>query len=282
MLANVIFYNFSKWTRIKLDEIEHYLEKNFGNFSYQNKKIDNTLLTHFNSILNLEYFESKCIVHNIKNEMDPNQILPLIYSLEDHFPYSTNNICNKEYFQTKLQDFILKENLLMYDGVLLQKLYQEILCQLGFEINLSELHIIITDKLVGSFDEIDWKYHARLIILGNPTILSTSGLIYGPARPKEYYLKILCYSRDPELLAEVENEYRGKFLEYNDKRINTIIEGLSMQSIWYFIQGDPFCNDSSCRLHNSHWQEEIIRLNMNSNICKQHLDFIKTYHSRLI
>lgn len=282
MLADVIFYNFSKWTRIRLEEIEHCLEKNFGNFSYENKKINDKLLTIFHSILILEYFESKCIVQNIKNELDSNQILPFIYCLEDHFTYSTNPICNKEYFQTKFQDFILKENLLMYDGILLQKLYQEILCQLGFEINLSELHIIITDKLVGSFDEIDWKYHSRSIIFGNPTILSTSGLIYGPARPKEYYLKLLCYSKEPELFAEVENEYRGKFIEYNDKRINSIIEGLSMQSIWYFIQGDPFCNDSNCRLFNSHWQEEIIRLNMNRNICKKHLDFIKNHPDRLI
>ncbi|MDR4510349.1 MAG: hypothetical protein MRJ93_01430 [Nitrososphaeraceae archaeon] len=282
MLTDVFFYNFSRWTEIKLEEIEYYLQKNFRNLSFNNNKNDNRLSRLFHLNLNLAYFQSKCIVQNIKRELDSNQILPFKDFPEDHFMFGIKPICNQEYYLTRFQDFILKENLLLYDGILLQKLYQEILCQLDFEVNLSELHIIITDKLLGSFDDIDWKYHARSVIFGNPTILSTSGLIYGPARPKEYYLKVLYHSRDPELLAEVENEYRGKFIEYNDNRINSIIEGLSMQSICYMIEGDPFCNDSNCRLFNSHWQEELIRLNLNTNICKKHLKIIKNNTSRLI
>jgi hypothetical protein len=153
---------------------------------------------------------------------------------------------------------------------------------MGLEFNLSILYIIITDKLICSFDEIDWKYHARSIICGNPTFISTSGLRFGPARPKDYYLKLIYYSQEPEIVKKLENEYIGKFIEKNDDRINSIIEGLAIQSIHYLREGDSFCNDPACRLFNSHWQEEILSLNLNKNICKKHLEIIKNYNSRII
>lgn len=279
MLTNVFLYNYSRWTKIDLDEIIYNLRKIFSNlFLTKVKKNDTRFSTsNFSQIeIDFQYFQSKCVIKNIKDQLDINKILPFRKGIKNEFTINPNNINKQLYFQNKLaKEFSFEENIVMYDGIILQKLYQEILGKIGLEFNLSELYIIIIDDLIGSFDEIDWKYHARSIICGNPTLISTSGLIYGLAKPKDYYLKLICYYRVPQILKTLKKEYRGRCIENNDERINSIVEGLAIQSIYYFIKGDSFCDDPTCRLFNSHWQEEILRLNFNKIFCKKHLDIIR-------
>jgi hypothetical protein len=49
---------------------------------------------------------------------------------------------------------------------------------------------MITDKLLCIFDERDWRYHDRSLICGNPTLISTSGIVKGIAKPRDYYYKL--------------------------------------------------------------------------------------------
>lgn len=279
MLTNVFLYNYSRWPKIDLDEIIYNLRKIFSNLFLRKIKKNETRFSKYNLSqieIDFQYFQSKCVIKNIKDQLDINKILPFSKGIKDEFTINPNNINNQLYFQNKsAKEFSFEENIAMYDGIILQKLYQEILGKIGLEFNLSELYIIIIDDLIASFDEIDWKYHARSIICGNPTLISTSGLIYGLAKPKDYYLKLIYYYQVPQILKTLEKEYRGRFIENNDERINSIIEGLAIQSIYYFIKGDSFCDDPTCRLFNSHWQEEILRLNSNKIFCKKHLDIIR-------
>jgi len=166
---------------------------------------------------------------------------------------------------------------MMYDGFILQKMYQEILNNKSLELDLSNLFIVITDKLICTFEETDWRYHARYIILGNPTIISTSGILEGPAKPKDYYLKLVQFSLDPEIAKKVDEQYKGRFIEYNDRMINEIIESLVIQSLYFFKVGEAFCEDTNCRLFNSHWQEDLIRLSKSKTLCKKHTYILRDY-----
>ena len=74
----------------------------------------------------------------------------------------------------------------LYDGFELQNIIAENILTMN-----STLHIIFTNKLTATFDNDDFRYHARALISSNPTIISTAGIIEAPAKPKQYYLDLI-------------------------------------------------------------------------------------------
>ena len=52
-------------------------------------------------------------------------------------------------------------------------------------------------------------------------------------------------------IQEIQQKYKGQFLEYHDPRITEIIEGYLLQSIMYYETGEAFCDKKECRLFNS-------------------------------
>ena len=157
----------------------------------------------------------------------------------------------------------------MYDGHELQDI-------LSKEIPSTQetLYIIITNKLTVTFDEGDFRYHARALISSNPTIISTTGIIKAPARPRQYYLDIMT-SFSKEEIKKIEKRYSGEFLEYHDLRLNKVVEGYILQAIVYHETGDPFCKNKKCRLFNAHWQRDLLYSQIeNPTMCKRHLKII--------
>jgi len=139
------------------------------------------------------------------------------------------------------------------------------------------LHIIFTNKITCTFDEDDFRYHARAIIGSNPTIISTTGMIEAPAKPKKYYLELLTDFSDKKI-EELKKKYSGKFLEYHDSRLFEITVGYVLQAIVYYETGDAFCKDSDCRLFNSHWQEDLFRTQIeNKKFCSKHQQILEKF-----
>ena len=135
--------------------------------------------------------------------------------------------------------------------------------------------IIFTNKLTCTFDENDFRYHARALIGSNPVIISTTGIIEAPAKPKQYYLDLMT-NFTKEKIDEVKEKYKGKFLEYNDSRISEIIEGYVLQAIMYYETGDAFCEDKGCRLFNAHWQKDLFYSQLeNKKLCNKHQKSIR-------
>jgi len=132
------------------------------------------------------------------------------------------------------------------------------------------LHIIFTNKLVCTFDDEDFRYHARALIGSNPAIVSTTGMIEAPAKPKKYYLELLTNFSD-EKTEELKKKYKGEFLDYRDSRLFEISEGYVLQAIMYYETGDAFCENSDCRLYNAHWQKDLIHTQIENKIfCDRH------------
>lgn len=121
-------------------------------------------------------------------------------------------------------------------------------------------HIILTDKLFATLDEIQ-RPHIRASIYGWPSIISLSGIVEGPAKPKEYYQYKQKYTRLGVWQIEeprVRKKLKGAFLEYGDKCMTEALKGYLAQALFYFMTGNPFCPEKACRLYNSHWQKELL------------------------
>jgi hypothetical protein len=142
------------------------------------------------------------------------------------------------------------------------------------EENEDILNIIFTNKLTCTFDENDFRYHARALVGSNPIIISTTGIIEAPAKPKQYYLDLMT-NFSKEEIEEIKKKYKGQFLEYGDSRMPDIIEGYVLQAIFYYETGDAFCDNNQCRLFNSHWQKDLFISQVdNKKMCKKHEEIL--------
>ena len=159
----------------------------------------------------------------------------------------------------------LKEEMIFYDGFEVQKAIAD--SMQAIESNMDTLHIVFTNKLTCTFDKDDFRYHARALVGSNPTIISTAGMVEGPARPREYYTDIITSfsQRDTE---HINARYKDRFLKHNDSRISEVSEGYLLQAIMYFETGEAFCNDKNCRLFNAHWQEELLFTQIKNKKCQ--------------
>lgn len=146
---------------------------------------------------------------------------------------------------------------LLYDGFLVMDLLRELIPR--EETSLSHLHIVFTNQLLGTWEE--GRYHARVIILGYPCLISTTGLVEAPARPREYYILKQRYQAlglTDAAVASLDEQFRSRFIAHNDPRLTEAMKGYVMQAVFFHLTGEPFCQDRHCRLYNAHWQEEVI------------------------
>ena len=180
--------------------------------------------------------------------------------------------------KTKDKEIPAGDTQVLYDGFELCSIITEFLPDARDDV----LHIIFTDMLTATFDDdCDFRYHARAIISSNPTIISTSGIIEAPAKPKQYYLdQMTNFAKDGSNNsddAKIKERYRGEFLEYHDQRLSQVMEGYVLQSIVYYETGEEaFCDKKECRLFNAHWQKDLLYSQIeNKKICEKHLQIIK-------
>ena len=189
-------------------------------------------------------------------------------------PFKKHNPSTEEIqIEIENKDMSNKDEMILYDGFEFQKITSEFI---PMDENKEEtLHLIFTNKLTCTFDENDFRYHARALIGSNPVIISTTGIIEAPAKPKQYYLDLMT-DFNKERIEEIKEKYKGEFLEYNDSRISEIIEGYVLQAIMYYETGDAFCEDKGCRLFNAHWQKDLFYSQLeNKKLCNKHQKSIK-------
>ena len=177
---------------------------------------------------------------------------------------STKNI----QIEKENRDMSEKDEMTLYDGFEFHKVINEFIPI--NENTIDTLHIIFTNKLTCTFDENDFRYHARSLIGSNPTIISTTGIIEAPAKPKQYYLEMMTNFSD-ERIEEIKKKFKGEFLEYHDTRMSEIIEGYLLQAIMYYETGEAFCEHKNCRLFNAHWQKDLFFSQLkNKKLCEKH------------
>jgi hypothetical protein len=170
------------------------------------------------------------------------------------------------------QDFDLDgRQMALYDGFELQRLLAREMTSSG------DIHIVFTELLACTFSEDDWRYHARTVICGTPAIISTTGIIGAPAKPREFYAPFAD-------IHSLKLKHAGKFIDYGDERMADAAAGCALQALFFFLtDGEPFCDSEGCRLFNAHWQQDLIRTQVeNPVLCSKHWSLAKKFNSRLV
>ena len=246
-ISKIFLYDEQSVPEIKVSKLADFIKKTFSvdieirKNIFQN--VDKTLARHLAS----------CRIINTKKPY------------EFHSP----SIEEIEFENESLENSSKIKNIVMYDGFELQKLVSGLISE--DESYLDNFHIIFTNRLTCTYDFNDYRYHGRAIICSNPSIISTTGVIEAPAKPREYYMELISNMAQGLNVDSLKKKFQGSYLEYHDERISTVIEGYVMQAIFYYLIGEPFCEKEDCRLFNPHWQKDLLRSQIEiGKLCEKH------------
>jgi hypothetical protein len=183
-----------------------------------------------------------------------------------------------EYELRRVLDPSLKCHGVLYDGYELMALIADLIPV--EERKRGTLHVVFTGRLVGTKELGEDRVHARVVILGNPSIVSTTGAVEAPVRPREYYLASML-SRNPLVQQVTVSAWRASggwdWLEHDDPRLTEVMKGYALQALFYYFLGEAFCENPDCRLYNAHYQSELIRSQLLSGkLCEKHEGMLRT------
>ena len=222
--------------------------------------IRNTLHVEVETRRNIfNYFQS-----NIARDLAACRIFDTRIPFERHNPTPEEIRYEEESFANNKET-----NIVMYDGFEFQKAVISIIPE--NELGSDKFHLVCTNKLTCTFDFDDYRYHGRAVICSNPSIISTTGMIEAPAKPREFYLSLLGNITKGLNVDMIKNQFRGRYLEYHDPKIGEIIKGYALQALFYYLTGESFCESKECRLFNAHWQADLLHSQIEvGKLCERH------------
>jgi len=184
------------------------------------------------------------------------------------------NFGDIEAYLIRLKKKVVQTQGLLFDFIATKKAFDVV------EYSESEdaCYIILTDTLFATLD-MDRRLHIRASIYSFPSIISTSGIVEGPAKPKEYYLYKQRYAQlgiweTQEV--KLKRKFKARFIDYGDRRMNEVLKGYIAQGLFFYITGEPFCKQKACRLFNAHWQEDLIYAQIKmGRFCKHHQNLLE-------
>ena len=166
----------------------------------------------------------------------------------------------------------------IYDGFELQAAMRELLPR--EEASRSHAHLIFTNRLLATWEQSDLRYHLRVIVCGSPALISTSGAVEAPAKPREFYRAKEQLGHDPLVYERIKMQFAGRFLDHGDERLTEVLKGYALQAALYQFIGEGFCDDPTCRLFNAHWQEEMLRAQLGGAVCEKHAQLLAGLQER--
>lgn len=138
--------------------------------------------------------------------------------------------------------------------------------------SLDALNLVFTDRLLGTYGAD--RYHARTVYLGRPSLVSTNGMVEGPAKPEEFYRKKTTAEGENVPAEIAKRDLEGDFLERDDPRVTEVAKGLALQAAVYRGTGEAFCDDPGCRLYNAHEQAELLAAQLGGELCERHEEVV--------
>ena len=246
-ISKIYLYDEQSVPEIKISKLADFIKKTFSIDTEIRKNIfqnaDKTLARHLAS----------CRIINTKKP----------------FEFYSPSIEEIEFENESFENSSKIKNIVMYDGFEFQKLVSSLISE--DENSLDNFHIIFTNRLTCTYDYNDYRYHGRAIICSNPSIISTTGIIEAPAKPREYYMELISNMAQGLNVDSLKKKFQGSYLEYHDERISTVIEGYVMQALFYYLTGEPFCEKEDCRLFNPHWQKDLLHSQIEiGKLCEKH------------
>ncbi|MCS7145796.1 MAG: hypothetical protein RMJ28_04595 [Nitrososphaerota archaeon] len=172
---------------------------------------------------------------------------------------------------------------ILYEGYTFQNILRRLIP--SSEMRYGILHTVLTQRLLVTKEWGEGRAHARTIILCNPTLISTTGLVEAPALPPEIYMRLqLLSSPDMQqiVIEEEKQRHRDRVLTLGDERLTEVLKGYTLMGVFYHLFGEAFCGNPRCRLYNAHTHEELIEAQTKgAELCATHRDKLNTLQGTL-
>ena len=166
-ISKIIIYDEPSVPEIQVNDLEKFLQETF---SVKVETRENILkFSSKNTALKI----AECKIFNLRKDFEKHTATDEEISFEESNVHDTSNT----------------ENIIMYDGFRLQKVLANLISETENTKNI--FHIFFTNKLTCTYDYNDYRYHGRALIGSNPSIISTTGVIEAPAKPREYYHNLM-------------------------------------------------------------------------------------------
>ena len=220
--------------------------------------------------------ERENVFHNASEQTAHDLASSRIFNM--HQPFQRHVPTNEEieFEKQTCRNTAKVENIVLYDGFEFQRIVSDLI--LNDESSMKDFNLVFTNKLTCTFDDSDYRYHGRALIGANPSIISTTGIIEAPAKPREYYIDLMTNYGQGLNIESIKKKYQGTYLEYHDPRLGKIIEGYCLQALFYYITGESFCDLLDCRLNNAHWQRDLLYSQLEfGKVCQRHSEILKRW-----
>ena len=248
-ISKVFLYDEPSVPEIEIDDLAKFIIEKAG-FEVEVRK---SFFDYFNADREIAYKLASVRIFN-----------PYI-PFEKHEPTSEEVSFEEESFVNRS----ISNNIILYEGFELQNILSNIIPDSDLASDM--FHLVFTTRLTCTYDCDDYRYHGRAVICSNPSIISTTGIIEAPAKPRKYYLASYENITRGLNLDSVKNQFRGRFLEFHDKNLGRVVRGYALQAIFYYLTSKPFCESKDCMLYNAHWQEELLHSQIEiSSLCENH------------
>ena len=138
----------------------------------------------------------------------------------------------------------------------------------------SDLHIVLSDHCIADWDTDTRRARLRIASLGQPTVISTCGLIEAPAKPRQYHFlrtQLAILGADTEEV-DLADQFSDRALGYGDPRLNEALKGYVLKAAFYRMFNEATCRTHTCRLFDARTQEDVITAQMGRRpgLCDEH------------
>ena len=245
-ISTVYLYDEPSVPEIKINELANFIKDTF----HVKVELRKNIFNHFQS--------------NIAHDLAACRIFDTRIPFERHDPTPEEIRFEEESFVNNKET-----NIILYDGFEFQKALTSVIPE--GELEPDKFHLVCTNKLTCTFDSGDYRYHGRAVICSNPAIISITGMVEAPAKPREFYHSLLTNMTQGLNIDIIENQFKGRYLEYHDSKIAEVIKGYALQALFYYLTGESFCESKECRLFNAHWQADLLHSQLEAGkLCERH------------
>lgn len=175
-------------------------------------------------------------------------------------------------YEERLLDHPERGGGVLYDGMAIQRTCNRLLP--AEERAIGTPHIIALDRHLATWGDHDGRWHKRIAILGQPTLLSIPGLAEAPAKPEAYYQlkqRHALVSGDSPPREVLESAIDEDVIVPGDPRTTDGFKGYALAAVHLLETGEAFCSEPSCRLYNGHRHAEVIRAQFEPpEFCEDH------------
>lgn len=142
------------------------------------------------------------------------------------------------------------------------------------------LHLAFITQCIGCFVPGESHFRLQMVQHGEPTIISTTGIIEAPALPREYAFRraqLLMFGLDAAA-EELDGLFAEEALAHGDTRLNRVATGIALQAVFRHAFGEVGCAEPTCPLHVATTHDELARAHLSddSRLCDRHTRMVRS------